>query len=139
MAHLISEYQKSDHPGMHPIVLGVERPENGELIGHVGLSSFRDGVEIGFAIEDAQKRKGYATAAVSAMCTWAAREFSLNQIFGYVARENEASQRVLLRSGFRRVCREQRAEPCFHEMRVGRQGVDEAQFAHHDETRAIGE
>jgi [ribosomal protein S5]-alanine N-acetyltransferase len=103
VAHLIAEYQKSDHPKTHPIVLGVERPETGDLIGHVGLSSFRDGVEIGFAIEDAQKRKGYALAAVSAMCTWAAREFSLNQIFGYVARENEASERVLLRSGFKRV------------------------------------
>jgi RimJ/RimL family protein N-acetyltransferase len=63
-------------------------------------------VEIGFAIEDAQKRKGYALAAVSAMCTWAAHEFSLNQIFGYVARENEASRRVLLRSGFRKVLEE---------------------------------
>jgi [ribosomal protein S5]-alanine N-acetyltransferase len=103
VASLILEFQKSDHPRTHPIVFGVERPEAGDLIGHVGLSSFRDEVEIGFAIEDAQKRKGYASAAVTAMCTWAAREFSLNQVFGYVARENEASKRVLLWSGFRRV------------------------------------
>jgi [ribosomal protein S5]-alanine N-acetyltransferase len=103
VAALIEEYLQSDHPKTHPIVLGVEKAETGDLIGHVGLSAFRDGVEIGFAIEDAQKRKGYATAAVTAMCAWAAQEFSLNPIFGYVARENAASRRVLVRSGFKLV------------------------------------
>lgn len=100
LAYLISHYGDGADPRTCPIVLGIQHTSSGDLIGHVGLSPFREYVEIGFAIEDAQKKKGYATAAVREMCHWSETEFSLEKIHGFVAKDNEASKRVLLRSGF---------------------------------------
>ena len=57
-------------------------------------------VEVGFAIEQCQQRKGFASEAVSAMCTWAKQEFRLPEIIGVTDPKNVASQRTLLRAGF---------------------------------------
>lgn len=100
LAFLISQYHESANPRTCPLVFGVVLSSSGILIGHVGLSPFGETVEIGFAIEDSQKGKGYATVAAKAMCNWAMREYNLNKIHGFVAEPNEASKRVLLRAGF---------------------------------------
>lgn len=100
LAYLASQYQDAVDPRTCPLVFGVVHTPSGTLIGHVGLSPFRGCVEIGFAIEDSQNRKGYATAAVQEMCKWAVKEYKLNKIHGFVAKENEASKCVLTRAGF---------------------------------------
>ncbi len=97
---LISQCSAPANPKVGPYVLGVQLRSSGELVGHVGLSPFGEDVEVGFAIEAAQQRKGLATEAVRAMCQWARGVFSLETILGITAERNVASQGVLLRAGF---------------------------------------
>ncbi len=96
---LASQYRILNPP-IAPLVLGVQLRSSGELVGHVGLSRLGDSVEVGFAIEQCQQRKGLGTEAVRAMCEWAAAELSLPAIVGVTAAGNVASQGVLLRAGF---------------------------------------
>ena len=74
----------------------------GRLIGHVGLSPFVDGVEVGFGIATSEQRKGYATEGVARVCAWGLERFSLPAIVGVTDEANVASQRVLIRCGFSR-------------------------------------
>lgn len=97
---LIDQYQEDVSPATAPVVLGVCLAETGELIGHVGISPIEDEVEVGYAIEEKNQGKGYATMALRAMCGWALTEFSLPHILGIVAAENRASCRVLEKAGF---------------------------------------
>lgn len=99
---LISQYETSGDPRIVPLVLGVELKATCDLVGHVGLSPLEESVEIGFAVELCQQRKGIATEAVRAMCAWAARSFALQKILGITALQNKPSQGVLLRAGFLR-------------------------------------
>ena len=98
LASLISHYSAPGDPRLGPYVLGVQA--GGELIGHVGFGPLGEAVEVGFAIENAHRRKGIATAAVRAACDWAADTFSITTILGVTAAGNSASQGVLLRAGF---------------------------------------
>jgi len=97
---LISQYETTRDPGNFPLVLGVQLKSSGELIGHVGLSPLFNSVEVRFAIEQSQQRKGFASEAVRAMCTWAKGEFRIAEIIGVTDPKNVASQRTLLRAGF---------------------------------------
>ncbi len=97
---LIEAARDPGTPTRGPYVLGVCLAATQELIGHVGLSPFRGEVEIGFAIEDAQQRRGHAMAAVGALARWALPAFGLARIVGHVADENLASCRVLEGAGF---------------------------------------
>jgi len=101
LAFLIDQYHNDVTPTTAPVVLGVCLAETGELIGHVGISPIENDVEVGYAIEEKQQGKGYATMALRAMCDWALTEFSLPHILGIVATENHASCRVLEKAGFR--------------------------------------
>lgn len=100
LAHLIAQVADPADPRRGPYVLGIELLATGDLIGHVGLSPLGEGVEIGFAIERAQERRGYATEAVRAMCAWAIGTFPLFAILGVTDAGNTASQRTLVRAGF---------------------------------------
>ena len=111
---LIEQFDLDATPRTNAYVFAVEEKATGRLIGHVGLSPLFDGVEVGFGMATAKQGKGYATEAVIAACSWALRLFSLPAILGVTDDDNVASQRVLVRSGFRR--KEERTM-CF-------QGVD---------------
>lgn len=100
---LIQQFDLNATPKTNAFVLGVEEKHTGRLIGHVGLSPLFDGVEVGFGIATADQGKGYATQAVTAACNWAFERFSLPAILGVTDEENRASQRVLVRAGFRRM------------------------------------
>jgi ribosomal-protein-alanine N-acetyltransferase len=100
LALLISKYYSTLDPRINPLVLGVQLKTTGDLVGHVGLSPLGESVEVGYAIEHSQQRKGFATEAVSAMCTWGTVTCSLPTILGVTARQNIASQKVLLGAGF---------------------------------------
>jgi RimJ/RimL family protein N-acetyltransferase len=90
-------------PRRGAFVLGVELVETRELVGHVGLSPTRGSVEIGYAIEDAQQGRGFASEAVRAMTEWALRD--LPEVLGIVAPDNLASRRVLDKAGFVKIDR----------------------------------
>jgi [ribosomal protein S5]-alanine N-acetyltransferase len=97
---LISQYDNGKDPRSVPIVFGVQLKATGELIGHVGLSPFNGMLEVGYAIEIAHQRQGFATEAVRAACTWVTRQFPIRTIVGITAVRNVPSQGVLLRAGF---------------------------------------
>ncbi|NRF72120.1 GNAT family N-acetyltransferase [Aquincola sp. S2] len=102
LAFLAAQYRADIDLEASPYVLGIELKTTGELVGHVGLSPLRGEVEIGFAVAQAHQRKGIATAAVRALCEWAAEKAPTTRILGIAARQNSASQRVLVRAGFQR-------------------------------------
>ena len=100
LAFLMSQYETTADPRNVPLVLGVQLKSSGELIGHVGLSPLGTSVEVGFAIEQYQQRKGFASEAVRAMCVSAKAAFLIPEIIGVTDPKNFASQRTLLRAGF---------------------------------------
>ncbi|MCR4896514.1 MAG: GNAT family N-acetyltransferase [Lachnospiraceae bacterium] len=86
-----------------PYVLAVEFKETGELIGDTGVSEVEghpDEVEIGYVISDAYTGKGYATELASAMNAFVFAKFGLQRVCGRVLHGNDASVRVLEKSGF---------------------------------------
>jgi RimJ/RimL family protein N-acetyltransferase len=101
LTFLISQYRADVDPRVSPYVLGIELKSTKELVGHVGLSPLHGDVEVGYAVEQSQQRKGIATEAVHGMCSWAAAKFPSTSLLGITARENIPSQRVLLRAGFK--------------------------------------
>ena len=93
---LISKYKKKEFP----FVMAVEIKDSNELIGHVGLSEIKQGIEIGYAIGEKYQNQGYATEAVQAYSIWAKKEFGLEKIYGVVKCENYSSCAVLEKSDF---------------------------------------
>ena len=86
-----------------PYVLAVELKETGELIGDTGINA-ADGkpeeVEIGYVISRECRGRGYATELVRAMSEFAAETFRIPVLYGRVVRGNDASARVLEKSGY---------------------------------------
>ena len=86
-----------------PYVLAIELPETGELIGDVGVNEFWDKsgrVEIGYSICEKYQGAGYAAEAVMAMTEFVMSAFSIKHLYGRVMQGNEASCRVLQKSGY---------------------------------------
>ena len=77
----------------------------------VGSADFKDvpdahgEVEIGYGLGDGFCKNGYMTEAVRAMCEWAFSQSGVKQILAETEPDNGASQRVLLRCGFREISR----------------------------------
>ena len=75
---------------------------------HVGLGSFKgppvDGiVEIAYAVAPKYQGKGYATAAARALAAHAFESGEVRTVRGHTLPDGAASQRVLIKSGFRKV------------------------------------
>lgn len=84
--------------GMWTVIL----KENGAVIGRAGIS-IRDGYdvpELGFVIEAAHQRKGYATEVCGAILGYANEELQMECVRALVCAANEASIKVLSRLGF---------------------------------------
>ncbi|HEY9760072.1 MAG TPA: GNAT family N-acetyltransferase [Oculatellaceae cyanobacterium] len=101
LEYLIGSYEEIDIEKA-PYVLGVILNDN-ELIGHVGASKIREGVEIGYAIEKRHQGFGYAQQAVSQMLQMLETNTIASEIYGIVDLENEASKKVLEKCGFVKV------------------------------------
>lgn len=74
---------------------------------HVGMGSFKgppvDGaVEIAYAVVPEHQGKGYATEAARAMVEFAFRWSEVHRVLAHTLPGGAASQRVLLKAGFRR-------------------------------------
>jgi len=93
---LISKYKEKEYP----FVMAVVKKDTDELIGHIGLSVIKRGIEVGYGIGEKYQNKGYAREAVDAYTTWGKKEFSLDKIYGVVECENYASCKVLENSQF---------------------------------------
>ena len=94
---LIAQYGKREGPLVCPVLLR----SSGENIGYVQLAPVEDGKwEIGYHIAKKQTGHGYATEAVKAFLPVAAGLNGIDEVYGICLRENEASIRVLRKSGF---------------------------------------
>lgn len=100
LAFLVGQYESPADPRRGPYVLALELRAGGELVGHVGLSPFEGGVEIGFAVGERHQGRGLATEAVAAASRWASTRFGLERIVGVTDAANTASQRTLARAGY---------------------------------------
>lgn len=97
--YLITKYQTV--PQAYPLVYGVSLKYQNTLIGHVGLSEIKDGIEIGYAIGMHYQGNGYATEAVGAFSEWAKPNLKLDVIYGIVKESNKKSQKVLSHNNFK--------------------------------------
>lgn len=80
-------------------------PQLNEIIGGVcfkGPPDETNAVEIGYAVEPPYWGLGYATEAVAAMVAWA-KQTGAGTIKASTEKDNVASQKVLLKNGFRQV------------------------------------
>lgn len=96
-----------------PYVLAVELKQTGELIGDTGLNEVEgkpEEVEIGFVICRESRGKGYATELLKTMTIYAVRTFHVSALYGRVMKGNDASVRVLEKSGYSFVTEEAGAE-----------------------------
>ena len=103
--------------GKLPFVLAVELKQTGELIGDAGVNEVegRPGeVEIGFVIGREFRRKGLATELLKAMTAYVFEAFPVRALYGRVMKGNDASARVLEKSGYCFVSEETGAadDPC---------------------------
>ena len=83
--------------------LMISRKRDGLTIGCVDLFEFepRHGrAELGILIDKDFRRKGYATEALALIEVYAFRLFNLHQLYCYVSRRNEPSQRLFYAAGF---------------------------------------
>lgn len=83
-----------------PLVMAICLKETEEVIGHVGVSEIKQGVEIGYAIGMDFQGNGYAAEAVKAYTRWVKKELELKQILGLVDVRNIASSKVLESAGY---------------------------------------
>ncbi|GAB6989153.1 GNAT family N-acetyltransferase [Paenibacillus pini] len=86
-------------------IFGVFLSEPNELIGRVALTGIARGpfqnVNLGYLMGQAHNGKGYTTAAVRMVVTFAFTELNLHRIQAGVMPRNTASKRVLEKVGFR--------------------------------------
>jgi len=84
-------------------VWSVILKENGELIGHCGLSmqpcEDREVLEIGYIFQKKYWHKGYATEAAIACREYAFNELDVDEVFSLIRDTNIASQNVAKRNG----------------------------------------
>ncbi len=76
--------------------------KDGTKVGFIGHFNVRNNVEIGYALIPSERRKGYGTEAVALMVDYLFLSKNIVRIQAGTNVENEASQRVLERAGFRK-------------------------------------
>lgn len=76
--------------------------EGGEEVGYAGFKglSAECSAEIGYGTNEGHEGRGYATECVKALCGWAVREKPGIRIEAETEADNEASKRVLAKTGF---------------------------------------
>lgn len=98
--YLMGMYEREINSLERPYVLGVYAADNREIIGHVGLSNYKDRIEIGYAIEKKHLGKGYAKKAVTQMIRKIKEKTDIKVIHGIVDKNNLPSIRVLENNSF---------------------------------------
>lgn len=76
---------------------------SGQMIGGICFKGAPDAdgmVEIGYGIDEAYRRKGYAAEAVRGMVAWAIAQTGVHCVVAQTEAGNDISQRLLLNNGF---------------------------------------
>jgi RimJ/RimL family protein N-acetyltransferase len=97
--------QMEKDPSCQPwLVRGIVLREDParRVIGHINFHEppSEGAVEIGYSIEPAYRRRGYATEAVKAMFDWAERDHGVERFIASVSPGNAASLRLTANLGF---------------------------------------
>ena len=80
----------------------VHRPDDDVVVGEVG-GAFVDeqgSIEIGYAMVESQRNRGYATAAIEALATKARAAAEVRRVLAHAPLERPQSGRVLEKTGF---------------------------------------
>lgn len=93
-----------------PFVLAIEEKRTQEIIGDTGINEAPGGIEIGYSIRESHQGNGYATETVKAMTKYVCQIFSVNVLFGRVMNGNNASCKVMDKTGYRFIREEFGAE-----------------------------
>jgi len=98
--------QLREHPDHEPWLLRamIDRSA-GALVGKAGFHAPPDGtgtVEIGYRVDEAYRRRGYATEAVVGLLGWGARH-GAKRFLASVSPDNEASLAIVRRLGFTKI------------------------------------
>ena len=96
----IDECIHNDRDRQYPVAYGIALKESGELIGEIGLSEIKQGVEINYYIAEAHQHNGYAAEAVTGFCRWAMANLPIDRIYGMTKSTNIPSCRAMERAGF---------------------------------------
>ncbi len=95
------------------VQLSVEERESGTLVGDVGMSP-ADGepgvIKIGYTMDPAYQRQGYATEAVAALIVYAHDTLGAEIVRAFASAENAASIRVAEKAGMQLVERFERTD-----------------------------
>ena len=80
----------------------VHRPDDDVVVGEIGGAFVDDqgSIEIGYAIVESQRNRGYATAALEAIVTKARAAHEVRRIVAHTPLERPQSGRVLEKAGF---------------------------------------
>lgn len=87
-------------PRTAPCVLTVLCRNDGLMVGHVGFSPLRGGVEAGFSMAARLQGEGLGSEALSAATSWILRRFALECVSAFTEAANEAARRTLARAGY---------------------------------------
>jgi RimJ/RimL family protein N-acetyltransferase len=86
------------------VQFSVEERETGRLVGDVGISSVDEEpgvIKVGYTIDPAFQRRGYATEAVGALIDYAFGTLDAEVVRAYASAENAASIAVAEKAGLR--------------------------------------
>ncbi len=101
----------------------VRREEEGQpsiLVGaggYFGPPNEGGEVEIGFSMMPSMRGYGYATEMTEALVSNAFRDIRIHKVIARTTSDNMASVKVLMKSGFRYVCRDQSGNDVFEILR----------------------
>lgn len=83
--------------------LMIQLADTGEVAGTIDLIDFsplHGRAEVGIAILEKYRRKGYAKEALELLCTYAFRQLHLHQVYAYVSADNTISLSLFTACGF---------------------------------------
>jgi RimJ/RimL family protein N-acetyltransferase len=105
--------QLREQPELEPwFVYGVALPDDPHpMVGHAGFHGppgvnavkADDAVEVGYAIFEPYRRRGYGTEVVRALIEWASREHEIARFIASISPDNVPSLALVRRLGFREV------------------------------------
>lgn len=81
----------------------IELNGEGVVIGGIGFKGAPDekgNVEVGYGIDEAYRRRGYATEAVGGLVRWATTQEGVRCVNAQTEEDNKVSQKVLQKNGF---------------------------------------
>ena len=102
-----------------PVSFGIVLPENGKMIGTLGLINdpkreFDGARMLGYSLSEDYKGRGYMTEAVAAVIDYSFHQDGIELISAYCYPHNKASQRVIEKNGFSYEGRLAKAELLFN-------------------------